>query len=264
MDRDDCAYVINSCPKYYDLLVPHLILLKRYCPDMKWPIYIGSEEPEHKTIKICESLGANIIPLSVDEESFWESRVATVSKLPSKIQYVFPMQEDFLLERHSAYYDEFKKVMDAMDSNLTLLSARVMPCPGPKGSQTYMKGWAVLSDADDYLFTFQATLWRREVYCQYLEKIIETSIKNNPYLLVGSAEWNRHAINVNLAENSGGCKIFRNMFQNCIHLAWKRVGSYPNGVYNCPFPYRPTAVVKGVLQEWAKEFLDREGLSYSA
>ena len=33
----------------------------------------------------------------------------------------------------------------------------------------------------------------------------------------------------------------------------------PNGVYFSPWPYRPTAVVKGDLQQWAKDLIRREG-----
>jgi hypothetical protein len=119
--------------------------------------------------------GAHIIELAQDESSFWESRVATVRKLPAHIKYVFPVQEDFLLERYSRHYCEFKKVIEAFDENQRLISARFMPCPGPKDKSTYMNGWALLSDSDDYLFTFQATLWRRETYCQYLETIIKVN-----------------------------------------------------------------------------------------
>jgi hypothetical protein len=103
--------------------------------------------------------GAHIIELDTNESSFWESRVATVRKLPAHIKYVFPIQEDFLLERYSRHYCEFKRVVEAFDKNSDLISARFRPCPGPKGKEIYMDGWGLLGDSDDYLFTFQATLW---------------------------------------------------------------------------------------------------------
>jgi hypothetical protein len=260
MDRLDCAYVINSCPAYYYLLVPHLTLLRRYCPDLSWPVYIGSEEPGHEVIKKCVGAGAQIIELDAKDSSFWESRVATVRKLPAHIKYVFPVQEDFLLERYSRHYGEFKKVVEAFDANPRLISARFMPCPGPKSSGTYMKGWNILSEADDYLFTFQATLWKREAYCQYLESIIKIDRELWPSLVVGSLDYNKHAVGMNLAENAGGRNIFKDMFKECINIAWSRSGVQPNAVYDCPFPYRPTAVVKGVLQDWASDLLRREGV----
>jgi hypothetical protein len=260
MDRTDCAYVINSCPAYYYLLVPHLTLLRRYCPDLQWPIYIGSEEPGHEVIKKCMGAGAHIIELAQDESSFWESRVGTIRKLPAHIKYVFPVQEDFLLERYSRYYCEFKKVVEAFDKEPRLISARFMPCPGPKGKSTYMNGWGLLTDSDDYLFTFQATLWRREAYCQYLETIIKVNKELWPGIIVGSKDWNKNAVGMNLAENASGRGIFKDMFKDCINIAWIRSGAQPNAVYDCPFPYRPTAVVKGVLQDWASDLLKREGV----
>ena len=260
MERSDCAYVINSCPKYYYLLLAHLTLLRRYCPDLQWPIYIGSEEPGNEIIKKCEATGTQIIELSPSESSFWESRVATVRRLPAHIKYVFPVQEDFLLERYSRHYGEFKKIVEAFDNEPRLISARFMPCPGPKSTGTYMKGWGLLSESDEYLFTFQATLWKREPYCQYLETVIKINKEMWPGIVVGSKDWNMNAVRVNLAENPTGRTIFKDMFKDCINIAWFRSGTQANAVYDCPFPYRPTAVVKGVLQDWASDLLRREGV----
>jgi hypothetical protein len=46
-----------------------------------------------------------------------------------------------------------------------------------------------------------------------------------------------------------------------IHLAWPREGAHPNAVYLCPWPYRPTAVVRGLFESWANELAKREGFS---
>ena len=111
---------------------------------------------------------------------------------------------------------------------------------------------------DEYLFVFQATLWRREAYVSYLKMIIQEA--KHLYPNVDEREWNKKAVNENLAENSYGCRIFLKCFKGKKHLAWIRTSSRPNAVYDSIWPYRPTAIVKGVFQEWAKEMLIREGI----
>ena len=262
MDRTDVAYIINSTPTYYYLLVPHLVLLKRYAPNLKWQIYIGTEVPDHPIIKQCV-LEFNVKIIILDNEkhegSFWESRIRTVHGLPLDIKYIFPVQEDFLLERPGMNHTELKNIFDALDANIIIKSARVMPCPSPAINEPFIERWATLCYLDDYLFTFQATIWRPIEYMEYLNKIIDVA-KSTYYCKQGSAAWNKIAVGMNLAENKNGKEIFREMFNGSIHLAWIRHSKYANAVYDCPFPYRPTAVVKGVLQPWAQEFLDREGI----
>ena len=41
------------------------------------------------------------------------------------------MQEDFLLERPGPDCESIRKVLEAMDQNLKIQSARLMPSPGP-------------------------------------------------------------------------------------------------------------------------------------
>jgi len=265
MNRTDVAYVINSTPKYYYLLKAHLTLLRRYAPDLCWPVYIGSEEPNNNTIlSIAKEFNATIIVLDKNkyEDSFWESRIATVSKLPDGIRYIFPVQEDFLLERPGMNATHFKNVLSEMDQNSLVVSARVMPCPGPNNVDTFIDGWSVLGEYDTYLFTFQATLWKKHEYVQYLSSIVEYSKKRFINIKYGSSSWNKMAININIAENEEGCLIFKKIFAHTIHLAYIRSNMRANAVYDCPFPYRPTAIVKGVLQDWAKELMQRESIEY--
>jgi hypothetical protein len=70
---------------------------------------------------------------------------------------------------------------------------------------------------------------------------------------------NRIAIKVNLAESEQGHLLLKSLGK--LHLAWPREGSHPNAVYLCPWPYRPTAVVRGTLEPWAAELMAREGFS---
>jgi len=255
MNRTDIAYIVNSTPKYYYLLEAHFGLLNIYAPDMKWPIYFGTETPEE--IRLPSNV--NIIPLQMSESGFWESRVATIEALPSTVKYILPMQEDFLLERPGVQWKSMKDVLDCMDGNPKIISARLMPCPGPRINEPLLTGWSALSELDDYLFTFQATIWKREYYVDYLKQIIQLAKKKYPNL--SNSEWNKMAVNENLAENFDGRSVFLKIFKDYIHLAWIRTSKRANAVYECPWPYRPTAVVKGVLQAWAQELIEREGFS---
>ena len=72
------------------------------------------------------------------------------------------------------------------------------------------------------------------------------------------AEKNRIAIKVNIAENADGQRILKEL-SDSLHISVIRQYPHPNAVYLCPWPYRPTAVVQGVLQPWAIELAEREG-----
>jgi hypothetical protein len=65
----------------------------------------------------------------------------------------------------------------------------------------------------------------------------------------------------NIAENSIGQGEFWkwSVIQKYVHIAWIRKGSWSNAVYLSPFPYRPTAIVKGKFEPWAQELAKREG-----
>jgi hypothetical protein len=200
---------------------------------------------------------ATCITLSDSDSGFWESRVATVTALPDEIKYVLPMQEDFLLER-KVDSEGLEKILEYMDLYPDIVSARLMPCPGPVSKIEVCEGWSQLSEKDPYLFVFQATLWRREAYVSYLKAIIQ--VAKGLYHDLKGDEWNKVAVGENLAENLAGRSIFLKVFEGKRHLAWIRSSSRPNAVYDSIWPYRPTAVVKGVFQDWAKELLIREDL----
>jgi len=168
------------------------------------------------------------------------------------------MQEDFLLER-KVDGEELEIILEYMDINPLVKSARLMPCPGPESKKEVIRGWSQLSEKDLYLFVFQATLWRRDDYVSYLKAIISEAKKK--YVGLDVVSWNKTAVNENLAENVEGRKIFLRLFNVSDHVAWIRLSARPNAVYDSIWPYRPTAVVKGVFQPWAADMLKREGLN---
>jgi predicted Rdx family selenoprotein len=242
MDRIDCAYLINTTPKYFYLLPLHIALLQRYA-SMAWPIYIATEAPE---LLPCLPPDIKILRLPMEAEGFLDSRAEATRLLPPEIKYVFPMQEDFLLEGRPMA----QEIASAFEALEEVDSVRLMPCPGPKGPVFYNE-FKVLDFAIEMVFTYQATLWKREAYGTFMNTLLHR-LKGK-----SQAEKNRIGIKINIAENVDGQAILRDL--GGIHLSVIRQYPHPNAVYLCPWPYRPTAVVQGVLQPWAIDLGEREG-----
>lgn len=274
MDRQDVAYFVNSTPKYYYLLPLHFALVRRYAPSLKWPMFIATEEPENSIIQeVSRKYSVKIIPLRYEDRYFLESRLATTDALPSTIKYVFPIQEDFLLQGR---IDEvaFIKALQIFDRDPDVLSIRMMPCPGPPTNpvKPYIEAPFLWVNHQPILFTYQATLFRRETYSMFMASLVEfpmpllcqilktTYIPDSALSPEQLTERKKNIqIKYNLAEQTPGQNKFRELFGSNIHLGWPREHMYPNAVLLCPWPYRPTAVERGTLQPWVHEFAEREG-----
>ena len=275
MDRTDCAYLINTTPKYFYLLHLHITLLHRYAPSLNWPIYIATEAPERLGPM---PKGVTILQLPTAYAGFFESREAAVSLLPESIKYVFPIQEDFLLEGRPME-KEIAEALQILDTDSAVMSLRLMPCPGPhKIDQTYKETqWKILDfDIDGLVFTYQATLWKRTPYQTFMAALLhKTEHLTEKQKIVA-------AIKVNMAEIAEGQSLLKHCLSNpnrslpllheqkeeqkeeqeekVLHLAFPREYPHPNAVYLCPWPYRPTAVVRGVLESWASQLAERESI----
>jgi hypothetical protein len=258
MDNKNIAYLINSTPKYFYILDLHLTMLKRYASELSWPIYLATEEPNHPLLQKLKIKfpSITIIPLTQEQEPFLESRVAAIESLPPSIDYIFPIQDDFLLEGRPITY-VIEEAIDILEKNSLCSSLRLMPCPGPSEKDKLFKNtpWRILDFENDYLiFTYQATIWRRESYLKYMRSLL-TLIPS--YL--SRKERNDMAIKTNIAEIQVGQNILREYKE--LHLAWPREGVHPNAVYLSPWPYRPTAIVRGKLEPWVLELAQREKVS---
>jgi hypothetical protein len=258
MERIDIAYLINTTPKYFYLLPLHLLLLRRYAPTCQWQVYLATEEPTHPMLaELEETYNLQILPLSQEESGFLESRAAALRKLPSFIQYVLPMQEDFLLER-TPTSQSISESVGLLDKDTQVASIRWMPCPGPVQTAKYISNFALLGEHDTYKYVFQATLWRRSVVQDWFSKLVEEFNKEfSPSMPMKERMF--HQIRANYAENQKGQEKFWSWFGSLKHLAWIRAHKAPNAVYLSPWPYRPTAVVNGRLEGWAIEMAKREG-----
>jgi hypothetical protein len=259
MDRTDCAIVVNTCPKYFYILDAHFGLLRRYASSLKWKVFLATELPNDPRIqKLTQKYNLNIIGLENSQQDFLESRLAAVKALPAEIKTVLPLQDDFLLERPGMDGEAIKHALDILDVDDEVLSMRLMPSPPSSAKEGFWGNWKRLM-SNDALFSFQATLWRREVYVNFMETLIKKERRAQPDLK--GDEWNRHLIGNNPAETYVGQTLLQELYPKGIHLCWPRAGPWANAVYLSPFPYRPTAIVKGVLQPWAEELVKREGFS---
>lgn len=267
MDRTDIAYVLNSTPKYFYLLPLHVGLLKRYAQGLQWPLYFGTEVPDHEGLK---ALGAEfqILPLNEEDKYFLESRYATIKALPQEIQYIFPIQEDFLLER---FIDEkaIQEAIEILDEDLSVVSIRLMPCPGPRDEDVFYEGstrYKILGPKNTFLYSFQATLWRRKAFEDFYKEILKHCDPNAQSFMPSSLQKESFEkkkkfieVDLNISENQFGQEKCKQILGSYKHLAYKREHPKPNAVYMSPWPYRPTAVEKGVLGGWVPELAQREG-----
>jgi hypothetical protein len=264
---DKVAYLVNSTPAYYYMLPLHFTLIRRYAPFMT-DLFLATEVPDHP---ICQQVvkehGVTLIPLDTKEAGFLASRAAALQQLSlsGKYLYVIPAQEDFLVDRVPDFGALVEGLVILEDSQGLIASARLMPCPGPKGTpMAHQHLWAGLTPAtDQYGFTFQATLWSLEACCAWYMALVKKLELEWP-MATTSPQARRHIeIRGNFAENTEGQQFFWKFFKERrqVHIGWLRAGPWSNAVYMCPWPYRPTAIVNGRLEPWAEELGRREGVS---
>jgi hypothetical protein len=257
MNRNDVAIVVNTCPKYFYLLDACFGLIRRYADECKWPIYLATESTDPLIETITRKHNIQLLQLPFEESDFLQSRAAAMKMLPKEIQYVLPLQEDFLLERVIDAH-ALSEALQVLDKNPMVQGIRLMPCPG--GSlKTFVGNWQILG-SDDLLFSYQATLWRKDLYTTYMTTLIRRGLEDNQ-LKPLTAEWNTYCIRQNPAETFLGLSLLKSLFRDGVYLCWPRKAAWANAVYWSPWPYRPTAVVGGILQQWAKELIRREGFN---
>ena len=261
MERQDVCILINSTPKYFYLLPLQLTMIQRYASQLKWPIYLATEALNNPIIaKLILEFNVKILALPDSQSGFLESRRCALQKLPSTISYVLPLQEDFLLDRKPDY-QALADALLILDTDRSVSSLRLNPCPGPQSMDLqYVKDkpWRILGDRNEYIFTYQATLWRRMDLQAYFNELLNQVEKTHKS--ASEEEKRQLALVNNVGESTFGQKILQKVLPNTYHLAWPRAGPWSNAVYLCPWPYRPTAVTRGNLEPFAKELFQREGV----
>jgi hypothetical protein len=252
------AVVINSTPKYYWMLPATVGLLRRYGTAVLGSLYVATEEPDHPVIQYLVKEGVRVLDIGQENSDFFESRAAAIRLLPKEVEYVIPIQEDFLLERPGINFKELNSAIRMMDEDPYIASMRFMPSPPTSSNSSYWGKW-VRNGPDDQAFSYQTTLWCRDLYLGYMEALINDTNAKHPNFT--KAEYNQYAVRTNPAETHEGLPLLKEICGDRIHLCWARAGPWANAVYDCPWPYRPTAIKAGILEPWADELLRREGFA---
>jgi len=264
---EHCAYLVNSTPKYYYMLPLHFALVRRYADFIPFTLILATEEPDHPICQeVAKEYGVELLTLKPAEAGFLDSRAAALRALAltGRFLYVLPMQEDFLLDRTPdiTYIVEAISILQGADG--VIASTRLMPCPGAKGPvfKSMKSGGGLLPEKDEYGFTFQATLWRLEDCCAWYTALCEKLEEDYPLASTSPDRRKQIEVSINYAENAEGQRFFWKFFKERrqVHLGWIRRGAWSNAVYLSPWPYRPTAIVKGRLEPWAAELAQREGV----
>lgn len=261
MERTDVVILVNSTPKYYYILEFFFGMLRRYAPDLKWDLVFATEERNHPVCKRLEQkYNVQILDIPVESSGFLNSRCKALQMLVGKYAYCLPLQDDFILEGSMNAF-VIEKLFDYFAADPKLVSARLMPCPGPVSQELVYPFWAPIGRNDEYKFVFQATLWKTEACLEWYSRICGVLDIMAPVDTTHASRRFQIELKENIAENRIGQDVFSEWSEErgYKHIAWIRKGPWSNAVYLCPFPYRPTAIVRGKLEGWAEDLAKREG-----
>jgi len=256
LNLEDCTntcILINSCPKYNYLAVISVQLIRRYAPDIKWPLYVATTGLSEKEEGVLKTLAVHYVNQTEEENTdFIESRIHSLRFLQNHYSSVLLLQDDFFLDRNPLYtklYESVKLVEKGVSC------ARLMPCPGPTGEALEQSSeWKWIQEDAPYLFSFQAGLWSLPWLIEFFEEMVKESLLDFPKY---KCKKNHYWLTVNPCETAIGVSVCKRLGYKAVGFG--RAGPWSNAVFLSPWPYRPTAVEKGVIQPWAKEMIKREG-----
>ena len=244
--------LVNSCPKYNKIAVASCCLIRRYATGLKWPIYLASAGLDDEKKAMMMAAGVHVMEQGPENGDFLESRIEALRILRESFSFVLLLQDDFFLDR-APNYDALEETVRMMTENPEIVCTRLMPCPGPTGDVVLGKWKEIVVDPYCY-FSFQAGVWSIPWLMRFFEEVVRRATplmtkyphysRNQFWLLVNPCET---GVGTDVAVELGGRFI-----------GWPRAGRWSNAVYLSPWPYRPTAVEKGVIQPWATEMLKRE------
>jgi len=244
--------LVNSCPKYNKIAVASCCLIRRYATGLKWPIYLASAGLDDEKKAMMMAAGVHVMEQGPENGDFLESRIEALRILRESFSFVLLLQDDFFLDR-APNYDALEETVRMMTENPEIVCTRLMPCPGPTGDVVLGKWKEIVVDPYCY-FSFQAGVWSIPWLMRFFEEVVRRATplmtkyphysRNQFWLLVNPCET---GVGTDVAVELGGRFV-----------GWPRAGRWSNAVYLSPWPYRPTAIEKGVIQPWATEMLKRE------
>ena len=227
-------------------------LIRRYATGLKWPIYLASAGLDDEKKAMMMAAGVHVMEQGPENGDFLESRIEALRILRESFSFVLLLQDDFFLDR-APNYDALEETVRMMTENPEIVCTRLMPCPGPTGDVVLGKWKEIVVDPYCY-FSFQAGVWSTPWLMRFFEGVVRRATplmskypqysRNQFWLLVNPCET---GVGTDVAVELGGRFV-----------GWPRAGRWSNAVYLSPWPYRPTAIEKGVIQPWATEMLKRE------
>ena len=161
-----------------------------------------------------------------------------LSGLKEKYNSAILMQEDFIVQR-KVNNELLLKYFDILKENQNIGYIRLMPCPGPEGKEYIINNvkFKEINKNSEYSFSFQATIWNINFFLESSKRYTNSIWALEGYL---------------------SKKLTR--FKDILLLGFIRPNKHRDAVLKAPIPYRPTAIVRGKLQDWAKKLLEENGI----
>lgn len=227
-DDKKIAIIISSTSKYKFIWNTFFHLLRLNWIDCPYQIYFTSDGD-------CEYLkdkyNINIFKQEKDL-GFLEGYRYICNKIKNNYEYFILLQDDFLIEK-KVKQDILNKYQNIIENN-DIGFIRIMPCPGPKGNKKRFGDIEIgkINNNENFLFSYQTSLWDINFFLELTNNCNRlTPWKSEIYLCGKLKKYKK--------ENWGFIRPFKN---------W-------DAVYESPIPYRPTAIVKGKLTDWAKKLI---------
>jgi hypothetical protein len=252
MSNSVCV-LINSCPKYNHLAVFSCCLIRRYAASLAWPIYLATADLRQEEHAMLMAAGVKVIEQGPENTDFIESRIEALRLLQREFSFILLLQDDFFLDR-TPDYNALQSTITMMSQNKEVVCTRLMPCPEPTGPN-FGKIWQCIAVDPYCYFSFQATIWSLPWLLRFFEGVFRKS--QDLFTKYSQFSRNQFWLLINPCEKQVGTEVAVELGGNFV--GFSRKGPWSNAVYLSPWPYRPTAVERGVLQPWAIEMIKREG-----
>ena len=225
--------IIASTHKYCYIWNPFFDLLKKFWPDHPEVYFMSDGSPEY----LADKYQIRVFNVHKDL-GFLETYEYLLDFV--KTPTVILLQEDFLIER-PVNKELINDLIETFKTHKDIGYIRCTPCPGPKGNAIqYPKVMlGLFHPQQDYLFSFQATIWRVSFLSQLLQGYQHRST----------------ILNIE--------KDLTQLLSRTSHklLGIIRTDNSPDGVFQSPIPYRPTAIIKGQIQPWAIELIKKHQIN---
>ena len=168
----DTAILLTSAVRYHFVLDAFFTLWQRYWPDCSLPLYFASAGPVEKYKKY----GVKLLAIEKDP-GFIELIIWALKQLPQNQVLLF--QDDFFIEApvdHARMLDYCRILQDNPDVGSVKLNPLNLKDTTEYSFDGGIKLQAIRKDGR-YPFSFQTTLWRKDVLVGFLEHVQARSVK---------------------------------------------------------------------------------------